>query len=60
MLRPDTYIGSVEQSEMSLWVIEDEKLVYKNVSVVPGLYKIFDEILVNAGRFTTSVICLID
>ncbi|KAJ3222418.1 DNA topoisomerase 2 [Clydaea vesicula] len=30
-------------------VFENEKLVYRNVNYVPGLYKIFDEILVNAA-----------
>jgi DNA topoisomerase II len=49
LLRPDTYIGSVEHQEQSLWVHDGEKMVQKNVSYVPGLYKIFDEILVNAA-----------
>lgn len=49
LLRPDTYIGSVEHQEQPLWVHDGEKMVQKNVSFVPGLYKIFDEILVNAA-----------
>jgi len=50
LLRPDTYIGSVEKHEQNLWVYDkNEEMVYKNVSYVPGLYKIFDEILVNAA-----------
>ena len=49
LLRPDTYIGSVEAVEERMWVIQDGSLVYKTVSYVPGLYKIFDEILVNAA-----------
>ena len=34
-----------------MWVYdeEQEKLVQKNIVYVPGLYKIFDEILVNAA-----------
>jgi len=32
-----------------LWVFENEKMVYKNITITPGLYKIFDEILVNAA-----------
>ncbi|ODQ54837.1 type II DNA topoisomerase [Saitoella complicata NRRL Y-17804] len=49
--RPDTYIGSVEASQEKLWVYDSEQnqMVNKNVSIVPGLYKIFDEILVNAA-----------
>ncbi|PAV74341.1 hypothetical protein WR25_13839 isoform B [Diploscapter pachys] len=52
LLRPDTYIGSVEFTEPTqMWVYdeEQEKLVQKNIVYVPGLYKIFDEILVNAA-----------
>ena len=49
--RPDTYIGSVEKTEQQMWVYnkETEQMEYKNVSFVPGFYKIFDEILVNAA-----------
>ncbi|CAI6324758.1 unnamed protein product [Periconia digitata] len=51
MKRPDTYIGSVERTEDSMWVYntETESMEYRKVSYVPGLYKIFDEILVNAA-----------
>ena len=47
LLRPDTYIGSVEflQQEMWIWDFEKEKMIKKEISFVPGLYKIFDEIL---------------
>lgn len=49
LLRPDTYIGSTEKKEDRLWVHDGEQLVQKDVSYAPGLYKIFDEILVNAA-----------
>ncbi|KAL4561866.1 hypothetical protein LXL04_034048 [Taraxacum kok-saghyz] len=49
LLRPDTYIGSIEKHEQTLWVWEEEKMVKRCISYVPGLYKIFDEILVNAA-----------
>ncbi|KAI8823024.1 DNA topoisomerase, partial [Fimicolochytrium jonesii] len=49
LLRPDTYIGSAESAEVSMWVFENEAMVYRTVHFVPGLYKIFDEILVNAA-----------
>ena len=49
--RPDTYIGSVERTEQQMWVFNKEtsQMEKRNVSFVPGLYKIFDEILVNAA-----------
>ncbi|USP81432.1 type II DNA topoisomerase [Curvularia clavata] len=51
MKRPDTYIGSVERQTDKMWVYnsESESMEYRDVSYVPGLYKIFDEILVNAA-----------
>uniref|UniRef100_A0A0N5C061 DNA topoisomerase 2 n=1 Tax=Strongyloides papillosus TaxID=174720 RepID=A0A0N5C061_STREA len=52
LLRPDTYIGSVEYTDKTpMWVydIESDKLVQREISYVPGLYKIYDEILVNAA-----------
>lgn len=49
--RPDTYIGSVERTEKEMWVwnSQSEAMENREVSYVPGLYKIFDEILVNAA-----------
>jgi DNA topoisomerase-2 len=49
--RPDTYIGSVERTEQQMWVFNSgtEQMETRKVSFVPGLYKIFDEILVNAA-----------
>lgn len=51
LLRPDTYIGSVESISQQMWVwdVEQEKMEFKNISFVPGLFKIFDELLVNAA-----------
>lgn len=49
--RPDTYIGSVERTEQQMWVFNSEtsQMEFRKVQFVPGLYKIFDEILVNAA-----------
>ncbi|KAI5463273.1 DNA topoisomerase [Mariannaea sp. PMI_226] len=49
--RPDTYIGSVEKTTQQMWVFNKETTLmeFRNVSFVPGLYKIFDEIVVNAA-----------
>uniref|UniRef100_A0A183HQV6 DNA topoisomerase (ATP-hydrolyzing) n=1 Tax=Onchocerca flexuosa TaxID=387005 RepID=A0A183HQV6_9BILA len=52
LLRPDTYIGSVEYTDRTpMWVYDTEtdRIVQREISYVPGLYKIFDEILVNAA-----------
>jgi len=47
--RPDTYIGSTMPRTEPMWVIDDGKMVNKSITYVPGLLKIFDEILVNAA-----------
>ena len=51
LLRPDTYVGSVETTDAQLWILEDgsEQFVSKKIEYVPAFYKIFDEILVNAA-----------
>mmetsp|Transcript_6300 Transcript_6300/g.15115 ORF Transcript_6300/g.15115 Transcript_6300/m.15115 type:complete len:1236 (-) Transcript_6300:176-3883(-) len=51
LLRPDTYVGSLEQQSEKLWVYDEEKqkMVQRDLKFVPGLFKIFDEILVNAA-----------
>lgn len=45
---PDTYIGSTKAATSDMWVLEGKKMVKKEITYVPGLYKIYDEILVNA------------
>ncbi|KAL9109718.1 MAG: hypothetical protein Q9227_005587 [Pyrenula ochraceoflavens] len=49
--RPDTYIGSVEKTDAKMWVYNSEQdcMEFRDIVYVPGLYKIFDEILVNAA-----------
>jgi len=51
LLRPDTYIGSTEPLETQMFVYDDvqDAIVNKTITYTPGLYKIFDEILVNAA-----------
>lgn len=51
LLRPDTYIGSTESEsqQMYVWDDDDGKILLKTIDYVPGLYKIFDEIIVNAA-----------
>jgi len=47
---PDTYIGSVEPRDECMWVFDNptNMMVYKKLRYIQGLYKIFDEVLVNA------------
>lgn len=47
---PDTYIGSVETSQLESFIYDDAtaRMVKKQISYVPGLFKIYDEIVVNA------------
>ncbi|UZJ54369.1 hypothetical protein CBS101457_003689 [Exobasidium rhododendri] len=51
LLRPDTYIGSVEHRTEPLWVYDNvhKRMDHRETTYVPGFYKIFDEILVNAA-----------
>jgi len=46
---PDTYIGAVEQIDADMWIMseDDEKIIEKNISYIPGLFKLFDEGIVN-------------
>lgn len=47
---PDTYVGSTKTNEETRWTFDDSsnKMVWRKLQFNPGLYKIFDEILVNA------------
>ena len=51
MKRPDSYIGSVETTTQTLWTYDAEtkRMAHREVKYVPGFFKIFDEILVNAA-----------
>lgn len=51
LLRPDTYVGSIEPVTGAMWVWDAEasEMVNRSITYTPGLYKIFDEIIVNAA-----------
>jgi DNA topoisomerase-2 len=51
LLRPDTYIGSTEQITQPMFVFnsETQRIQSRDVTFTPGLYKIFEEIIVNAA-----------
>ena len=51
LIRPDTYVGSIEVEKSSKWVMPADilQLEYQKITFVPALYKIFDEVIVNAA-----------
>lgn len=45
---PDTYIGSIESDKVKNWCLDDEdNMKYKEYDFIAGLYKCFDEGIVN-------------
>ena len=48
---PDTYIGSIEHVDSNVWIINEENsqvsIVEKTIKYIPGLFKLFDEGIVN-------------
>lgn len=48
---PDTYAGSIESSTTDMYIYDEtEKIMkQKTIEYIPALYKIFDEIIVNAA-----------
>ena len=51
LLRPDTYIGSVQPNLEAMWVYDEGEtgMNHREITYVPGFYKIFDEIMGNAA-----------
>ena len=49
--RPDTYIGTISPVQEDQWVYDEAsgQMTLRKLTWVPGLFKIFDEILVNAA-----------
>ena len=47
---PDTYIGSISKDRIVGWIINEngDKIIERNCEIVPGLFKCFDEGIVNA------------
>ena len=46
---PDTYIGSIENIDSNNYIYDTEtnKIIEKEINFIPGLYKLFDEGIVN-------------
>jgi DNA topoisomerase-2 len=47
--RPSMYIGTIDPNTIETYIIDDsDKIVKQNITFIPGLFKIFDEAVVNA------------
>lgn len=46
---PDTYVGSIEPTEVKTWVFDNEiqKIALKDIVTVEALYKMYDECIIN-------------
>jgi DNA topoisomerase-2 len=55
---PDTYIGSVEEVDSEQWILngDGDKIVEKNIKYIPGLFKLFDEGIVNCRDHVVRMI----
>ena len=45
---PDTYIGSIEPQKINSYIYDGTKMNMEDLVYIPGLLKIFDEVIVNA------------
>jgi len=48
LLRPNTYVGSIDETEFEEYIFKNDKFALKKVSYVPGLLKIINEVIDNA------------
>jgi DNA topoisomerase II len=52
LLRPGMYVGSITRTKQQIWLPssgKDTRMILQDASYIPALYKIFDEIIVNAA-----------
>ena len=47
--KPDTYIGSVENSTDMMYIFKDGKFKSESIEYTPALFKMFDEGIVNCA-----------
>ena len=45
---PDTYAGSDQETPDVLPLMEDKEIIFKDTEIIPAIYKMFDEMIVNA------------
>jgi DNA topoisomerase II len=48
LLRPQTYVGSNKPNTDTKYIIEDNKVVKKEITYIPSFIKIFDEVITNS------------
>lgn len=48
ILRPGMYIGSIKPHTSTKWVLEEDKMIQREITYNPGFLKIFDEIITNS------------
>jgi DNA topoisomerase-2 len=48
LLRPGTYVGSNKPGKFTRWIVEDDKMIQKEVTIIPSFIKIFDEVVTNS------------
>jgi DNA topoisomerase-2 len=48
LLRPSTYVGSNKQHKSDKYIIEDDKVMVREITYIPSFIKIFDEIVTNS------------
>ena len=58
ILESDTYIGSVENVDSDMWVFDNDskRIMLKTIEYIPGLYKLFDEGIVNCRDHVVRMI----
>jgi len=49
LTRPDTYVGDIKLQTEKLYIHQNGRIIKQEIQYVPALYKIFDEIIVNAS-----------
>ncbi len=59
LTRPGMYIGSIDEDTYDTWIFDEtiKKMTKKSLKYNPGLFKIFDEILVNAIDHSVRLKC---
>lgn len=48
LLRPQTYVGSNKPHKSEKWILDDNKFIKKEITIIPSFIKIFDEVLMNS------------
>ena len=59
LLRPDTYVGSIQPITQKMWVYNKEanRVVQEVITYTPGLYKIFGK-FIKKPRWSVNLSCV--